>query len=76
MQRRRIEVRSIENFIKKYTESVKLLTPMDLRKTFGNIKYTDTNDVILVTNLLGNNDIYFTMQNTIDKCYCSKLPRQ
>lgn len=67
MQRRRIEVRSIENLIKKYTESVKLLTPMDLRKTFGNIKYKDTNDVILVTNLLGNNDISFTMQNTIDK---------
>lgn len=66
LQRKRMNVRSLQLLISKYTAEVQLMNPMQLRKVFSNNLYTETNDINLVTNLLGNTDIYHTMKYTIN----------
>jgi site-specific recombinase XerD len=65
MQKKRMNVRSLQLLISKYTTEVQQMNPMQLRKTFANNLYNETNDIHLVTNILGNADIYFTMQNIV-----------
>lgn len=58
MQNKRMNVRTLQVLISKYTLEVRQMSPMQLRKTFGNNLYNETNDIILVTNMLGNTDTY------------------
>ena len=50
MQRKRINVRSVENLVKKYAKLVtplKKITPHKLRSTYGTSLYRETGDIYL-----------------------------
>lgn len=66
MQNKRMNIRTLQLLISKYTLEVQQMNPMQLRKTFGTNLYNETSDINLVTNILGNTDIYFAMKNTIN----------
>ena len=56
MQNRRINVRSVENLVKKYSRlvtTVKNITPHKLRSTYGTTLYQETGDIYLVADVLG-----------------------
>lgn len=70
MQRKRLNVRSVENLVKKYAKLVtplKKITPHKLRSTYGTNLYRETGDIYLVASVLGHNDV-----NTTRKHYAAQ----
>ena len=60
MQRKRINVRSVEKMVKKYAQLVtplKKITPHKLRSTYGTNLYRETGDIYLVADVLGHSDV-------------------
>ena len=69
MQRKRINVRSVEKMVKKYAQLVtplKKITPHKLRSTYGTNLYRETGDIYLVVDVLGHSDV-----NTTKKHYAA-----
>ena len=69
MQRKRINVRSVEKMVKKYAQGVtplKKITPHKLRSTYGTNLYRETGDIYLVADVLGHSDV-----NTTKKHYAA-----
>ena len=69
MQRKRMNVRSVENLVKKYAKLVtplKKITPHKLRSTYGTNLYRETGDIYLVADVLGHSDV-----NTTKKHYAA-----
>ena len=69
MQRKRINVRSVEKMVKKYAQLVtplKKITPQKLRITYGTNLYRETGDIYLVADVLGHSDV-----NTTKKHYAA-----
>ena len=69
MQRKRINVRSVEEMVKKYAQLVtplKKITPHKLRSTYGTNLYRETGDIYLVADVLGHSDV-----NTTKKHYAA-----
>lgn len=69
MQRKRLNVRSVENLVKKYSKTVttvKNITPHKLRSTYGTNLYKETGDIYLVADVLGHSDV-----NTTKKHYAA-----
>lgn len=69
LQLRRINVRSVENLVKKYASLVtrlKKITPHKLRSTYGTSLYRETGDIYLVADVLGHKDV-----NTTKKHYAA-----
>lgn len=69
MQRKRMNVRSVENLVKKYAHIVtplKKITPHKLRSTYGTNLYRKTGDIYLVADVLGHSDV-----NTTKKHYAA-----
>ena len=69
MQRKRINVRSVEKMVKKYAPLVtplKKITPHKLRSTYGTNLYRETGDIYLVADVLGHSDV-----NTTKKHYAA-----
>ena len=63
MQRKRMNVRSVENLVKKYAKIVtplKKITPHKLRSTYGTNLYRETGDIYLVADVLGHSDVKTT----------------
>ncbi len=69
LQKKRINVRSVENLVKKYARTVtpyKKITPHKLRSTYGTNLYRETGDIYLVADVLGHSDV-----NTTKKHYAA-----
>ncbi|MDO5564389.1 MAG: tyrosine-type recombinase/integrase [Eubacteriales bacterium] len=69
LQNKRINVRSVENIVKKYSKIVvplKHITPHKLRSTYGTNLYKETGDIYLVADVLGHEDV-----NTTKKHYAA-----
>ena len=69
MQMRRLNVRSVENLVKKYASVItklKRITPHKLRSTYGTSLYRETGDIYLVADVLGHKDV-----NTTKKHYAA-----
>ncbi len=69
MQQKRLNVRSVENLVKKYASTVtklKKITPHKLRSTYGTSLYRETGDIYLVADVLGHKDV-----NTTKKHYAA-----
>ena len=69
MQRKPINVRSVEKMVKKYAQLVtplKKITPHKLRSTYGTNLYRETGDIYLVADVLGHSDV-----NTTKKHYAA-----
>lgn len=69
LQRKRLQVRSVENLVKKYAKIVtplKRITPHKLRSTYGTNLYRETGDIYLVADVLGHSDV-----NTTKKHYAA-----
>ncbi len=65
-QKKRINVRSVENLVKKYTRTVttsKNITPHKLRSTYGTSLYRETGDIYLVADVLGHSDVNTTRKH-------------
>lgn len=65
-QRKRINVRTVENLVKKYTQTVttsKNITPHKLRSTYGTNLYHETGDIYLVADVLGHSDVNTTRKH-------------
>ena len=66
MQRKRINVRSVEKMVKKYAQLVtplKKITPHKLRSTYGTNLYRETGDIYLVADVLGHRDVHTTKKH-------------
>lgn len=66
MQNKRINVRTIENLVKKYAGSavpLKKITPHKLRSTYGTMLYQNTGDIYLVADVLGHKDVNTTRKH-------------
>ena len=69
LQKKRMNVRSVENLVKKYARIVtplKKITPHKLRSTYGTNLYRETGDIYLVADVLGPSDV-----NTTKKHYAA-----
>ena len=69
LQKKRMNVRSVENLVKKYARIVtplKKITPHKLRSTYGTNLYRETGDIYLVADVLGHKDV-----NTTKKHYAA-----
>lgn len=69
LQKKRMNVRSVENLVKKYAQIVtplKKITPHKLRSTYGTNLYRETGDIYLVADVLGHSDV-----NTTKKHYAA-----
>lgn len=69
LQKKRMNVRSVENLVKKYARIVtplKKITPHKLRSTYGTNLYRETGDIYLVADILGHSDV-----NTTKKHYAA-----
>lgn len=69
MQYKRINVRSVEILVKKYSRLVsplKKITPHKLRSTYGTRLYNETGDIYIVADVLGHRDV-----NTTKKHYAA-----
>ena len=69
LQKKRINVRSVEKLVKKYSECaspLKKITPHKLRSTYGTTLYRETGDIYVVAEVLGHKDV-----NTTKKHYAS-----
>lgn len=64
-QGRRINVRSVQNLVKKYSSgvTVKNISPHKLRSTFGTNLYQETGDIYLVADALGHADVNTTRKH-------------
>jgi site-specific recombinase XerD len=70
MQKKRLNVRSVENLVKKYSRlvtSLKNITPHKLRSTYGTALYQESGDIYLVADVLGHKDV-----NTTRKHYAAQ----
>lgn len=70
MQNKRINVRSVENLVKKYASrltTLKKITPHKLRSTYGTSLYRESGDIYLVADVLGHKDV-----NTTRKHYAAQ----
>ena len=66
MQYRRINVRSVEILVKKYSKIVsplKKITPHKLRSTYGTRLYNETGDIYIVADVLGHRDVNTTKRH-------------
>ncbi len=66
LQNKRINVRSVENLVKKYSKlitNVKNITPHKLRSTYGTTLYQETGDIYLVADVLGHKDVNTTRRH-------------
>lgn len=66
MQRKRIGVQAVQNLVKKYARQVtplKKITPHKLRSTYGTALYEETDDIYLVAEVLGHNDVNTTRKH-------------
>lgn len=69
LQYKRINVRTVENLVKKYSKIVsplKKITPHKLRSTYGTRLYNATRDIYIVADVLGHRDV-----NTTKKHYAA-----
>ena len=69
MQYKRINVRSVEILVKKYSKlaaPLKKITPHKLRSTYGTQLYNETKDIYIVADVLGHRDV-----NTTKKHYAA-----
>lgn len=69
LQGKRINVRSVENLVKKYAlhaAPLKKISPHKLRSTFGTALYRETKDIYVVADILGHRDV-----NTTKKHYAA-----
>lgn len=65
----RINVRTIQNMVKKYSQCavpLKHITPHKLRSTFGTALYQETSDIYLVADVLGHSDVNTTRKHYAD----------
>ena len=65
-QGKRINVRSVQLLVKKYSQAViklKKITPHKLRSTFGTNLYLETGDIYLVADVLGHADVNTTRKH-------------
>jgi site-specific recombinase XerD len=63
IQKRRMTVQAIENLVKEYASQIttfKHITPHKLRSTYGTNLYRSTEDIYLVAEVLGHNDVNTT----------------
>ena len=68
-QKKRISVRTVENMVKKYSQSsvpLKHITPHKLRSTYGTALYQETSDIYLVADVLGHSDVNTTRKHYAD----------
>lgn len=66
LQMKRINVRSVQNLVKKYASAVtrlKKITPHKLRSTYGTSLYRETGDIYLVADVLGHKDVNTTRKH-------------
>jgi site-specific recombinase XerD len=66
MQYKRINVRSVEILVKKYSKIVsplKKITPHKLRSTYGTRLYNSTGDIYVVADVLGHRDVNTTKRH-------------
>ena len=66
MQYKRINVRSVEMLVKKYSKIIsplKKITPHKLRSTFGTRLYNETGDIYVVADVLGHRDVNTTKRH-------------
>lgn len=66
LQKKRMNVRSVEKMVKKYTSLVtplKKITPHKLRSTYGTTLYQETGDIYLVADVLGHKDVNTTRKH-------------
>lgn len=66
MQYKRINVRSVEILVKKYskiTTPLKKITPHKLRSTYGTRLYNETQDIYIVADVLGHRDVNTTKRH-------------
>jgi site-specific recombinase XerD len=66
LQKKRLQVRSVEKLVKKYTSlvtSLKKITPHKLRSTYGTSLYRETGDIYLVADVLGHKDVNTTKRH-------------
>ena len=69
MQNKRINVRTVEILVKKYSKiaaPLKKITPHKLRSTYGTNLYNSTEDIYIVADVLGHRDV-----NTTKKHYAA-----
>ena len=65
----RINVRTIQNMVKKYSQiavPLKHITPHKLRSTYGTALYQETSDIYLVADVLGHSDVNTTRKHYAD----------
>lgn len=63
LRKKRLTVRSVEYLVKKYATVAtpkKKITPHKLRSSYGSALYAKTNDIYLVADILGHNDVNIT----------------
>ncbi|WP_250277836.1 tyrosine-type recombinase/integrase [[Clostridium] colinum] len=66
MQRKRINIRTVQNLVKKYSKiatPLKNISPHKLRSTYGTALYEKTEDIYLVADALGHADINTTKKH-------------
>lgn len=66
MQKKRINVRTVQNLVKKYSKvatPLKNISPHKLRSTYGTALYEKTEDIYLVADALGHSDINTTKKH-------------
>lgn len=66
MQYKRINVRSVEMLVKKYSKIIsplKKITPHKLRSTYGTRLYNETGDIYVVADVLGHRDVNTTKRH-------------
>lgn len=66
LQNKRMNVRSVENLVKKYSSlitTLKHITPHKLRSTYGTSLYKETGDIYLVADVLGHKDVNTTRKH-------------
>ena len=66
MQNKRINVRTVEVLVKKYSKMVsplKKITPHKLRSTYGTNLYNATKDIYIVADVLGHRDVNTTKRH-------------
>ena len=66
MQGKRINVRTVQNLVKKYAKAsvqIKNISPHKLRSTYGTNLYNETGDIYLVADVLGHADVNTTRKH-------------
>ena len=66
LQNKRLNVRSVQNLVKKYSilvTNLKKISPHKLRSTYGTNLYRETGDIYLVADVLGHKDVNTTKKH-------------